>query len=154
MSYFLIAALFSLGCALGFGLGGLISDMWGKRLTMSASNLAALFCWIISANAEEKWLLYGSYSLQGLFGAVSFNCIGIYIAETSHPSLRRLLCPLVTISMCLGFLLGYTTCAWVSWRSCNLILATMVTLPASISILFCKETPHWLVKKHFSDKAR
>ena len=53
-----------------------MSDAWGKRLTMSASNFAAFVCWIISAHAETKWVLYTSYSYQGFFGAIAFNCVG------------------------------------------------------------------------------
>ena len=70
------ATLFALGSALGFGLGGWISDGRGKRLTMFASNLAAYACWVVTALAGTRWLLFASYSLQGFFGAIAYNCIG------------------------------------------------------------------------------
>ena len=70
------ATLFTLGCVLGFGLGGFISDTVGKKLTISSSNLAAYACWIITGYGYAKWILYVSYSLQGFFGAVAYNCIG------------------------------------------------------------------------------
>ena len=69
--------MFTLGCVLGFGLGGFISDTFGKKLTIFSSNLAAYdACWIITGYGYAKWILYVSYSLQGFFGAVAFNCIG------------------------------------------------------------------------------
>ena len=70
------ATLFALGCALGFGFGGWVSDARGKKVTMLASNLAAYVCWVVTASAGNKWLLFGSYSLQGFFGAIAYNCIG------------------------------------------------------------------------------
>ena len=60
-----------------------MSDKWGKKLTMFASNLAAFACWIATAQAKTKWLLFTSYSLQGVFGAVAYNCIGKVIPKTS-----------------------------------------------------------------------
>ena len=89
------ATLFALGSALGFGLGGWISDVRGKKLTMLGSNLAASVCWVVTAFAGTKWLLFGSYSLQGFFGAIAYNCIGeanqdeIISAVTSLSSISK-----------------------------------------------------------------
>ena len=67
------ATLFTLGCVLGFGLGGFMTDTFGKKLTIFASNLAALACWIITGYGYSKWILYVSLVF---FGAVAYNCIG------------------------------------------------------------------------------
>ena len=151
---------------------------------MFVFNLLAFTCWIISATASTKWFLYVSYSLQGFFGAIAYNCVGemrnilsdchdkclklhinnlasfickfagIFIAETSHASVRRILGPFQNIGASFGALLSYTTTAFLPWRMCKLILALVVCLPAAFAILLCEETPHWLVKKGRIDEAR
>ena len=70
------AALFTLASIIGFSIGGLLSDHYGKRLTVFLSNLFAFVCWIISAIAKAKWLLFTSYTLQGLFSVIAYNCVG------------------------------------------------------------------------------
>ena len=83
-----------------------------------------------------------------------FSILGLFIAETVDASLRRILGPFHTIGYCLGYLLGYTTSAFLSWRTCKLILGSFLTLPGAILILLLHETPHWLVKKGKLDDAR
>ena len=80
--------------------------------------------------------------------------LGVYIAETAQASMRHILGPCQTVAACLGFLFGYTSGVYASWRTCKLILGTVITLPASIAVLLCKETPHWLVKKDMLHEAR
>ena len=83
-----------------------------------------------------------------------FSNLGLFIAEIVDASLRRILGPFHTIGYCLGYLLGYTTSAFLSWRTCKLILGSFLTLPGAILILLLHETPHWLVKKGKLDDAR
>ena len=80
--------------------------------------------------------------------------LGVYIAEIAEPSLRRTLGPFKDVGRSVGFLLGYTTSAFVPWRMCKLILGSLITLPAAFLILLCNETPHWLVKNSMLDNAR
>ena len=79
---------------------------------------------------------------------------GLYTAETVEAPLRRILGPFQTVGNCLGFLLAYTTSAFLPWRTCKLILGSFITLPAALLIQFLHETPHWLVKKGKLDDAR
>ena len=79
---------------------------------------------------------------------------GIFISETAHASVRRILGPFQTIGVTIGFLLVYTLAAFLSWRMCKLIVGLGVALPAAFAILLCRETPHWLVKKGRIDEAR
>ena len=57
-------------------LGGVIADRWGKKLTMCTSNLLAYGLWLIVAFANNKYLLFMSYSLQGFFAIMAYNLIG------------------------------------------------------------------------------
>ena len=70
------ATLYAFATIIGFSTGGFISDPYGKKLTVFVFNLSAFACWIVSATATTKWFLYVSYSLQGFFGAIAYNCVG------------------------------------------------------------------------------
>ena len=169
------ATLFTVATIPGTALGGVIADKWGKRMTMCTSNILAYGFWLITAFANNKYLLFLSYSLQGFLGIIGMNLVGkhnihsisiveavfmrlifvgIYIAETAEASLRRKLSPFHTIFQCLGSLMGYTTTAFLPWRTSKLILGSLVTLPAAFILLLFHETPHWLVGKGKLNKAR
>ena len=164
--------MYAFGILIGFSIGGPFSDYYGKRISVFVCNLLAYTCWIISAHASTKWLLYISYLLQGFFGGVAYNCvgnmklfstnnlenftilfIGIFIAETAHASMRRMLGPFQIIGLSFGELLSYMLPAFLPWRLSKLILSQVVCLPATFAILLCEETPHWLVKKGRIDDA-
>ena len=70
------ATLYTFATIIGFSTGGMLSDHYGKRKTVFAFNFFAFICWIISSNATTKWLLFISYSLQGLFGSIAYNSVG------------------------------------------------------------------------------
>ena len=57
-------------------MGGWIADKWGKKLTILTFNILAYVFWLITSFAKEKHLLFSSYSLQGFFGAIAYNCVG------------------------------------------------------------------------------
>ena len=63
----------------GYSLGGWIADKWGKKLTLFTFNILAYACWITSAFTNDKYLLYSTYSLQGVFGGISHICTGRWI---------------------------------------------------------------------------
>ena len=70
------ATLYAFASMIGLSMGGFFTDHYGKRITLFLFNLLAFYCWIISANVTTKWLLYVSYSLQGFFGTIAYNCVG------------------------------------------------------------------------------
>ena len=157
--------MFAAGTIPGTILGGVLADKWGKKLTMCISNLLAYGFWLITAFANNKYLLLLSYTFQGFFGVIGLNLVGkyefmiignkdqqhifvgLYIAETAEASMRRKLGPFHSVFQCLGDLIGYTCGAFLHWRTCKLILGSLVTLPAALILLLFHETPHWLVGK-------
>ena len=70
------ATLNAFATIIGFSIGGLLSDHYGKKLTVFVFNLLTFASWIFSATATTKWFLCMSYSLQGFFGAIAYNCVG------------------------------------------------------------------------------
>ena len=79
---------------------------------------------------------------------------GVFIAETAHASMRRILGPFQNIGASFGALLSYTTTAFLSWRMSKLILSLGVCLPAAFAIILCPETPHWLAKQGRREEAK
>ena len=73
------ATLFAAATIPGSVFGGVIADKWGKKLTMCTANLLAYGFWLTTAFARNKYFLFLSYSLQGLFGVIAFNLVGKYV---------------------------------------------------------------------------
>ena len=69
------ATLFALASIPGHLIGGWIADKWGRKHTMLIFNLSSYAFWLASALARNRFLLYTTYSLQGLFGSITFNLI-------------------------------------------------------------------------------
>ena len=67
------------GIVFGSGFGGWIADKWGKKRTMFTFNLLAYACWLTSSFARNRYLLYSTYSLQGFFRAIAYNCTGTWM---------------------------------------------------------------------------
>ena len=76
LSFAFAATLSALGSAFGYFFGGWISEIMGKRFTLFASNLVVYMCWMVTAFAHTKWLLFLSDSLNGFFISIAVNCVG------------------------------------------------------------------------------
>ena len=83
-----------------------------------------------------------------------YRFTGIFIAETAHASVRRILGPFQSIGYTSGHFLVYTMTGFLPWRLSKLIVGLGVALPAAFAIALSKETPYWLVKKGRMDEAR
>ena len=81
---FITATLFAIATIPGTAIGGVIADKWGKRLTMFTSNLLAYGFWLITAFANNKNILFFSYSLQGFFGIIALNLVGEHKLPYCH----------------------------------------------------------------------
>ena len=70
------ATLFTVATIPGTAIGGVIADKWGKKVTMCTSNILAYVFWLITTFANNKYLLFLSYSFQGFFGIIGLNLVG------------------------------------------------------------------------------
>ena len=118
---------------------------WHLIVWVSGRNVN-LFCTSKEIIPNCRWSNFYCYCIKSLSG--------VYIAEISDSSSRRLLSPLHTIGQCFGFLLGCILSAFLTWRTSKLILGSTFTLPSALIVLLLHETPYWLVKKGLLDEAR
>jgi sugar porter (SP) family MFS transporter len=144
------------GALLGAAFGGYCTDRWGRR-------------WMLLVTA----LGFGLFSiLSGLaVGLVSFSvarffvgvCIGmaslavpLYIAEMSPARIRGALVSLnqlaITVGIGVAYFVDYALAGAEAWRW----MFASAVLPAAvllIGMIFLPESPRWLARKGFRDKA-
>ena len=130
------ATLFTVATIPGTALGGVIADKWGKRLTMCTSNLIAYGFWLIAAFANDKYLLFVSYSLQGFFGIIGLNLVGKHTFHYhSGTTLMQLITDLCRYLYCRDSrgitkaqtesISHYFTMPWISFRLHNYCFSSL-----------------------------
>ena len=81
------------------------------------------------------------------------NFLGVYIAETVHPSIRNNLTIIPSIFMSAGFLFTWVIGYFETWRNTAYIL-TIPSIMVSLCLIALPESPYWLVEAQKIDLAK
>ena len=133
-----VYSLFSLLC--GPPLGAL-SDRFGRKPVLLASQLGTFLGLLLMASASSLWMLFAARIIDGAT-AGNITVAQAYIADVSKPSQRAKAFGMIGVAFGLGFLIGPAATAFVASRfgdrtavlvaaglsMCSLI-ATLVMLP-------------------------
>ena len=133
-----VYSLFSLLC--GPPLGAL-SDRFGRKPVLLASQLGTFLGLLLMASATSLWMLFAARIIDGAT-AGNITVAQAYIADVSKPSQRAKAFGMIGVAFGLGFLIGPAATAFVASRfgdrtavlvaaglsMCSLI-ATLVMLP-------------------------
>ena len=160
---------------LGCFVGGIISDMFGRKRVNLVATIPFLIATIMLACSQSLEVVLLSRCIAGLGDGIMYpNMLGrvfqserqiallaialnskniaVYIAETSSKDLRGTLNNVLNICFCLGLVLTYSVSMILTWRQ----MAWFFTLPVILTVLsFCivPETPLWLAEKERLDDA-
>ncbi|MCC6540532.1 MAG: MFS transporter [Bryobacterales bacterium] len=121
---------------------GALSDRFGRKPVLLASQLGTLLGLILMAFAQSLWVVFVARVIDGIT-AGNISVAQAYIADVSKPSERAKSFGLIGIAFGLGFLIGPAATAFLASRygdraavlgaaalSALSILATLVLLPA------------------------
>ncbi len=163
---FVAAAL--VGCMLGAGVAGSLSDAFGRKKVLILSSILFLATAIGCAIAWDKWSLLIFRFIGGMgIGVASMVC-PLYISEISPANLRGRMVTLfqfaITIGICLSLFsnafleslsragAGQANSSWYQWIVVDQVWRSMffaATIPSvafALLTLFIPESPRWLVK--------
>jgi len=151
MSY----ALF--GAMIGAGFGGRLADRLGRRRILMLSAVISFFGVLGTAlSPDTLWLIVARIVVGVAFGFASF-AVPLYISEISSPKNRGMLVSIFVVAILSGLLLSYAVdylfSAYGQWR----IMFAVGLIPAFslfIGMFFLPESPRWLLKHGYADKAR
>lgn len=133
--------------------GGILSGKLGQRNVCLYSTPFVLLGWIIVGASSTKSMIFMGRIITCSFGYFFISSLGVYISETTHPSIRNSLVVLPVCFMASGQLMVWFLGYYVGWR----ITAFLVSIPISVFftlIYFLPETPYWLVEHDQLESAK
>lgn len=144
------------GAVTGAAGAGVLSDRFGRRKLLLCIAFLFILASLGSAFAvNANWLIF-SRILVGVAIGVSSMVTPLYIAEISPASIRGTLVSLnqlmITIGIVTSYLVDYSLAATENWRW----MVGLGVVPAAIfglGMAFLPESPRWLYKKGFEDRA-
>lgn len=150
-----IASLASVATPVGCLLSGPLLDRWGRKVSLFTVNIPGIVGWLLLATARGLPQIYAGRVLTGFSTGMASVPATVYVAETSHHSLRGMLVTWTSIFMSLGimlvYLLGY--CFPADWRLVAGICASFPILSALLSC-FLPESPVWLANRGRHEQAQ
>ncbi len=159
-----ITAMVQLGSIGGSLLSIYLVDRWGRIRTLQFGCL----CWIVAAiiqiTSHSVGQLYAGRLLEGIFGiGPSVVCGPIYLSEVAPKSIRGLCNCIFAGAVYFGIMLAYFAHygtalhisnsdrnQWVVPTALKIVLAGLIF---GLSLIFCIESPRWLIKKGKTDQA-
>ncbi|KAH7945982.1 hypothetical protein HPB49_018668 [Dermacentor silvarum] len=148
----LFGSLVTLGAVIGGISGGRQLSRIGRRGTLITSSLWHMGGWACLAVATPKAALFVGRLLTGVGTGTVALAVTVFISEISPAELRGLLNTGANLVLCSGILLVFVLGKFFSFW----MLAVCCMLPAaamSVSLLWCHESPLWLLKNGWRDRA-
>ncbi|CAG9578215.1 unnamed protein product [Danaus chrysippus] len=139
-----IASIMNVTCIVGFAIVGIITEIYGRKVTLTIVSFPVLLCWAMLYFAKEKYTILASRIIVGIaFGGV-LPLIYMNIGEYVAPNRRALYVNLIACGMgYVGTMLGHILSIFLDWR--NVALIGMIPTGLSTIIpLFWVESPFWL----------
>ena len=133
--------------------GGALSGKLGRRKMVLIFLPFVLAGWLIIGLATNGLMLFLGRTTTAVFTAFYTSSIGVFIAETAHPSIRERLVIIPAFFLGSGMLMGWMVGYFFDWR----IVAFSASIPIILTLVFLAfshETPFWLVENGQEGLAR
>ncbi|GGE27659.1 putative metabolite transport protein YwtG [Pullulanibacillus camelliae] len=145
-----------IGAMIGVAIAGILADKFGRRKIILITAVAFGIGAIGAAVAPDVSLLIISRFIMGLGVGAASVVVTIYLSEMAPTNKRGILTALnqlmVTLGILLSYIVDYSLAPFEAWRW-MLGIALVPSIIVFIGICFQPETPRWLVKNGFEDKA-
>lgn len=137
-----IMSLFSLFQFVSAPILGRLSDYWGRKPVLLASQLSTLVSFIILAKATSLWMIFLSRAVDGLLGS-NFAVAQAYISDVSSKKDRSKAFGISGMAFGIGFLIGPAVGGFLSvfgfsvpaWGAAGMSFVTIL-----LTLFFLKET--------------
>ena len=133
--------------------GGALSGKVGRRKMVLIFLPFVLAGWLIIGFAQNGFMLFLGRTTTAVFTAFYTSSIGVFIAETAHPSIRERLVIIPAFFLGSGMLMVWMVGYFFDWR----IVAFSASIPIILTLVFLAfshETPFWLVENGQEGLAR
>lgn len=149
---FFIASITLIGSVVGTPVGGLQSDILGRKNTMMATQLLTLIGFLFLRFAQTIPMFYIGAFLGGYTEGVYLFVSALYTAEINQPKIRNYTMSFNMLSYFLMFCITYVIAYSVPWRQ---TISILIPLPCLnfLWLFFCPESPTWYMLKGRKEEA-
>ena len=137
---------------MGTPVGGLQSDLWGRKTTMMATQVLTLIGFICLRFAQSVQMFYIGAFLGGYTEGVYLFISALYTAEINQPKIRNYTMSFNMLSYFLMFCVTYVIAYFVSWRRTVSILLPLPCLNF-LWLFLCPESPTFYMLKGRKEEA-
>ncbi|XP_013176731.1 PREDICTED: probable metabolite transport protein CsbC isoform X1 [Papilio xuthus] len=143
----LIASIINATCILGFGVVAVLSEKFGRRLTISILNVPVLVSYIMLYLGQNMVTIVTSRVIVGVCYGGVLMLTYVAMAEYMTPNKRAFYINLISATgPSVGTVLGHVLCLLLHWRTVALIGLIPTGLSALLP-LFWIESPSWLASQ-------
>ena len=141
-----------MGSMVGALLGGIQSEICGRKKTIMTAQLSSLCGLLFLRFASSVSMFYIGSFLGGYAEGVCSVAVALYISEINQPKIRNYT---LSFNMVIYFLMFGTTYFLVSLVSWRQAISILITLPCIcfFSLIVCPESPTWHMLKGRKDVA-
>ncbi|KAI5804261.1 general substrate transporter [Peziza echinospora] len=155
----IVFMIYTIGNMVGSFITGPIADSWGRRWGMFSGSAIVIVGATVQGMSKNRGAFLAGRFILGFGASITTTSGPTYVAEMAHPAWRGPLTGLYNTFYFVGAIMA----AWVmygtqsidsdvSWRL-PILLQTLAAGLVLVSILFCPETPRWLVSNDHNEEA-
>lgn len=148
-----VASIHSLATPMGSLVSTPIMNAYGRKNTLLLSIMPLLCGWSIIALSTSHFAILTGRVACGIAVGLMAAPSQILLAEISQANLRGILVGIPFVSYSCGILLVYGLGSILNWRTVAWC-AVMMPIFSFIAIALAPESPNWLARKGYYDKAK
>lgn len=147
------AALAVLPMILGCIIGGILMEVYGRRMCLMLSCVPFTIGWVMFLFAKNVPLILVGRFITGTITGIITPPITVYIGESTDPKYRGILLAGLSLGQAFGVLWAHLMGSFFSWKIVGLICG-IVPIVGLIQMVYVPESPVWLAKKDKTYQAR
>ena len=151
-----IESTYFIGFFVGAGLGGYVSDNYGRRTTILIGGVATAIFNIAASFLSVKWYLFMIFRFFiGISSNMAYVAAYVYCMEIIGPDYRSAMGIWVQACFAIGYgLLSPISYLWPSWTSLQIVIGCVAVPQVLMVISFVGESPRYLFVRGEIDKAK
>ncbi|XP_012230915.2 facilitated trehalose transporter Tret1-like isoform X1 [Linepithema humile] len=147
-----VAALLTLGGAVGSVACAFMVNIIGRKNTMLFTAVPSIISWLMIIFATSSWELYISRLISGLAAGIAYSATPMYLGEISPPNIRGILASMLTVAAKIGTSIEYIIGPFLSVK--NLALVSLVwPCLFVVAFIWLPESPYHLIRRDAGQKA-
>lgn len=151
-----VVSLLLVGAMFGVAFAGMLADKFGRRRIILVTAITFAIGAVGAALAPDVYTILAFRFIMGLGVGAASVVVTIYLSEMAPTDKRGILTSLnqlmVTLGILISYIIDYSLAPFEAWRW-MLGFALIPSIIVFIGIFFQPETPRWLVKNGFEDRA-